>query len=173
MKNITLLALGIFIGAVVIIYIFGIMDGGRMPNNFINPPIAGNATPFPSSAIPADSPDPTKIVNPTSSVKPSSTPAATKTPSLSVTSTPTPTPTNSAPALTRAEVARHTSRNDCYLIINNKVYNVSSYIDSHPGGAQRILDYCGNEATGIFASIHSNYAWDLLGNYFIGNLAGG
>jgi cytochrome b involved in lipid metabolism len=70
---------------------------------------------------------------------------------------------------TVSEVAKHSTKNDCYLIINKKVYNVSSFIDSHPGGAQRIISNCGTEVTGIFAAIHSNFAWDLLVKYYIGD----
>ena len=77
---------------------------------------------------------------------------------------------NNATALTRAVVARHATANDCYLIINNKVYNVTSYIGQHPGGVRNITSYCGQEATGIFAAIHSNFAWDLLSQYYIGML---
>jgi len=72
-----------------------------------------------------------------------------------------------------AEVAKHSAPNDCYLIINNNVYDVSFYVDSHPGGANIITSRCGMEVTGIFARIHSNRAWDLLAKYKIGNVDAG
>lgn len=72
--------------------------------------------------------------------------------------------------LTVAEVAKHSKSDDCHLIINNKVYDVSSYINLHPGGAHNISSRCGTEVTGIFAAIHSNFAWDLLKKYYIGDL---
>ncbi len=71
---------------------------------------------------------------------------------------------------TMEEVSKHNSRNDCYLVINNNVYDVSSYIGYHPGGSKTITSHCGKEVTGIFASIHSNRAWDLLKKYKIGVL---
>ncbi len=40
---------------------------------------------------------------------------------------------------TREEVAKHASDNDCWIIINNKVYNVSTWADIHPGGRSIIL----------------------------------
>jgi len=73
-------------------------------------------------------------------------------------------------SFTLAEIAKHGSRNDCYLIINNNVYNVSSYISYHPGGSRTITSRCGKEVTGIFARIHSNRAWDLLKKYKIGTI---
>ena len=72
--------------------------------------------------------------------------------------------------LTTTEVAGHNTDADCYLLIKNKVYDVSTYIGKHPGGKSTITNRCGKEVTGIFASIHSNFAWDLLNDYYIGEL---
>jgi len=72
---------------------------------------------------------------------------------------------------TLADVAMHHTKNDCYLAINNKVYDVSSYISFHPGGSRTIISRCGMEVTGIFASIHSNFAWDLLSKYKVGSIS--
>lgn len=72
--------------------------------------------------------------------------------------------------LTLQDVATHNTRDDCYLVIRNNVYDVSNFIDSHPGGVQRISEQCGKEVSGLFAQIHSNRAWDLLVDYKIGNL---
>ena len=69
------------------------------------------------------------------------------------------------------EVARHNSVQSCYLAINGNVYDVTSYLDYHPAGPGIILENCGKEVTGLFASIHSNRAWDLLARYKIGKLA--
>ena len=50
------------------------------------------------------------------------------------------------------------------------MYDVTQYIDYHTGGSWTIVSRCGSEVTGIFASIHSNRAWDLLKRYKIGTL---
>ncbi len=71
--------------------------------------------------------------------------------------------------LTLSEVAKHNQPNDCYVIVNQKVYDVSTYIAYHPGGTDTITSRCAGEVTGIFASIHSNFAWNLLGKYYIGD----
>lgn len=70
--------------------------------------------------------------------------------------------------LTLDEVATHNAKEDCYLVVDNKVYDVSTYIRKHPGGSRSITSRCGKEVTSVFASIHSNFAWDLLGDYYIG-----
>jgi cytochrome b involved in lipid metabolism len=77
---------------------------------------------------------------------------------------------NSNIKMTKAEISLHNKKNDCYLIIKNKVYDVSKYISNHPGGQGEIISKCGREVTGVFADIHSNFAWDLLNNYQIGQL---
>ncbi|MFH1668034.1 MAG: cytochrome b5-like heme/steroid binding domain-containing protein [Candidatus Komeilibacteria bacterium] len=79
--------------------------------------------------------------------------------------------TDGTPLLNKNEIARHNTTKDCYLMINNNVYDVSLYINMHPGGKKIITTNCGREVTGIFARIHSNRAWDLLKNYKIGQLA--
>ncbi len=96
-------------------------------------------------------------------------------PTVDVTKTPSGTTsvTDSAAPLTLEEVAKHNKQGDCYLVINNKVYDVSTYIGKHPGGSQTIVSRCGEVVTGIFASIHSNFAWDLLNDYYIGLLVSG
>ena len=76
---------------------------------------------------------------------------------------------------TKADVAKHTSRTDGWLIINKKVYNVSSWISKHPGG-DAILAGLGKDATSMFNSKggtgHSAGAHKLLSKYVIGDLAG-
>lgn len=73
------------------------------------------------------------------------------------------------------EISKHNTLKDCWLIINNKVYNVTSYIPSHPGGASAIISYCGKEATAAFdtkggtGNSHSSNAVSLLVNYYIGD----
>lgn len=41
--------------------------------------------------------------------------------------------------LNLTEIAKHNSVNDCWLLINNKVYNVTNYLGQHPGGASTII----------------------------------
>jgi cytochrome b involved in lipid metabolism len=51
-----------------------------------------------------------------------------------------------------------------------KVYDVSKYLDDHPGGAEVLLDVAGQDADEFFEDIgHSNDARDELKKYHIGN----
>jgi cytochrome b involved in lipid metabolism len=77
--------------------------------------------------------------------------------------------------LTSAEVAKHNTTGDCWMIISNKVYNVTSAMNSHPGGVTTILNYCGQDGTQGFATKdigrnHSGTAYSLLANYYLGDL---
>mmetsp|Transcript_23036 Transcript_23036/g.37933 ORF Transcript_23036/g.37933 Transcript_23036/m.37933 type:complete len:139 (+) Transcript_23036:59-475(+) len=78
---------------------------------------------------------------------------------------------------TEAEVAEHNKVDDCWLIIGNentggpKVYDVTTYLDDHPGGAEVMLDVAGKDADEFFEDIgHSNDARDELKKHLIGVL---
>ncbi len=70
-----------------------------------------------------------------------------------------------------SEVAQHNNQNDCWMAIGGKVYDITSFIGSHPGGERAILSGCGKDATNAFDSRHSQAAFDLLPQFFIGNLS--
>ena len=45
---------------------------------------------------------------------------------------------------------RHSTRDDCWCAIHGKVYNVTSFLDDHPGGANIMVKYAGKDATQAF-----------------------
>jgi L-lactate dehydrogenase (cytochrome) len=52
------------------------------------------------------------------------------------------------------EVAKHNSRESCWVIIKGKVYDVTDFLDEHPGGASIILQYGGKDATEEYDPVH-------------------
>jgi uncharacterized protein YjdB len=76
------------------------------------------------------------------------------------------------PNYTLADVAKHNSSTDCWIILNKtEVYNVTSYLSMHPAGAGPITPYCGADATTAFNNVgHSSHAVSLEATYLIGNL---
>jgi cytochrome b involved in lipid metabolism len=80
-----------------------------------------------------------------------------------------PTTTNASYTLT--DISAHASASDCWMAIDGNVYNVSSYVNQHPGG-QQIVDGCGKDASGLFASIrkHQREATAMLPEFQIGTL---
>jgi len=76
-----------------------------------------------------------------------------------------------ASSITVADVAAHGAASDCWVIFENKVYDVTSYLSSHPGGAGTIMPYCGDDLTASFmAQGHSQYARTLFVDYYVGDL---
>lgn len=55
---------------------------------------------------------------------------------------------------TVAEVALNNTRSSCWTIISGSVYNITSYIASHPGGVAAISQLCGKDGTLIFSRQH-------------------
>ncbi|KAI1791208.1 glyoxylate dehydrogenase [Ganoderma leucocontextum] len=56
--------------------------------------------------------------------------------------------------LTGPEVAEHASRDNCWIIVHGKVYDVTDFLDEHPGGSKIILKYAGKDATEAYEPIH-------------------
>ena len=48
---------------------------------------------------------------------------------------------------TREEVSLHKKSDDCWIIIHGEVYNVTPWLNRHPGGAKVLLHYAGEDAT--------------------------
>ncbi len=66
---------------------------------------------------------------------------------------------------TREEIEKHDNENDCWLVIDGKVYDATSVLDWHPGGKAAVLGHAGKvhqETSNEFASIHDGYAYQKL-----------
>lgn len=78
--------------------------------------------------------------------------------------------------LTVEEVSRHSNASDCWVIINNEVYDVTEAIAGHTGGSEAISAACGTEATEVFNTKgdknkpHSMSAKEIMENYLLGGL---
>lgn len=54
--------------------------------------------------------------------------------------------------ISKETVAKHNTKDDCWVIIDNNIYNVTSYIRTHKGGPDKIISVCGQDATTLFTS---------------------
>jgi len=58
--------------------------------------------------------------------------------------------------LTLDEVKKRNSADDCWSIIDGNVYDLTNWVESHPGGNERITAICGKDGTSSFLGKHSN-----------------
>jgi len=76
--------------------------------------------------------------------------------------------------LSLAELQKHNTPSDCWIVIYNKVLKITPYLNLHPGGISTITSFCGADGTKAFDSKgrngHSSYAVNLLERFTIGIL---
>ena len=60
----------------------------------------------------------------------------------------------SGSAWTAEEVAKHNKKDDCWVIIDGKVLDVTGFMPDHPGGEKAIMLYAGRDATEEFNMLH-------------------
>ncbi|EEQ99024.1 conserved hypothetical protein, partial [Perkinsus marinus ATCC 50983] len=53
-----------------------------------------------------------------------------------------------------SEIASHNVESDCWLIIADKIYDVTNFLADHPGGPKAILPHCGKDVTERFDLLH-------------------
>ncbi|MEM0476234.1 MAG: cytochrome b5-like heme/steroid binding domain-containing protein [Candidatus Aenigmatarchaeota archaeon] len=54
------------------------------------------------------------------------------------------------------EISKHNSQENCWTVIRGKVYDLTQWIDKHPGGADKILSICGKDGTQAFVQKHGD-----------------
>ena len=111
---------------------------------------------------------------PAPSQSPSQSPSQPATPSQSATPSKSPaaSQSSSGPAFTLAEVKKNNNAANCWTIVDENVYNLTTWINAHPGGSNAILSLCGVDGTSAFKSQHAGRAMPVgqLESYKIGKL---
>ena len=75
-------------------------------------------------------------------------------------------------SFTISDVAKHATAESCWSIVNNEVYDLTTWISKHPGGSEAILSICGKDASSAFNDQHGGQkrpANELAG-FIIGDL---
>ncbi|KAK3671029.1 fatty acid alpha-hydroxylase [Recurvomyces mirabilis] len=84
-------------------------------------------------------------------------------------------PSRTLPTFPQADVASHNTDKSCYVTIGTKVYDVTDFLDSHPGGSDLILQYGGMDVKEAMedpiSHTHSEAAWDILDDSLVGFMA--
>ncbi|EPS41998.1 hypothetical protein H072_4055 [Dactylellina haptotyla CBS 200.50] len=72
---------------------------------------------------------------------------------------------------TYSQVGEHDTKESLWVVIDEKVYDVSKFVDEHPGGEEVMLDVAGQDGTEAFEDVgHSDEAREILAQYIVGNL---
>jgi hypothetical protein len=98
--------------------------------------------------------------------RPTPTPAAT-------TARPTPTPAATSAGYTMNQIKANNTASSCWSLINGNVYNLTAWINSHPGGSSAIRGLCGVDGTTSFNARHSGQSnpTATLSRYLLGPLS--
>merc|ERR1719401_2792867 len=67
-----------------------------------------------------------------------------------------------AAMLSMEEVAKHNTKEDCWVVLYGKAYDLGKFAKVHPGGAKLIYDAAGKDATLLFDPIHPKDIMDKL-----------
>ncbi|KAG2224332.1 hypothetical protein INT45_012901 [Circinella minor] len=68
------------------------------------------------------------------------------------------------------EVAKHNTKDDLWCIIHGKVYDLTNFVEEHPGGVRVILKQAGKDATSAFEPIHPP---DIINRYLSSDVCKG
>jgi len=52
------------------------------------------------------------------------------------------------------EIAKHNTKEDCWVSVNGMTLDVTHFLENHPGGPKAILLYAGKDATEEFNMLH-------------------
>lgn len=74
-------------------------------------------------------------------------------------------------SVTPAELAKHNTKDNCWMAIHDRVYDVSRYMEYHPGGVEELMRGAGGDATALFNEVHRwvNYS-SMLSRCLVGPL---
>lgn len=84
-------------------------------------------------------------------------------------------PGRTLPTLLEAEVRAKNTAECCYVTIGAKVFDVTSFLDDHPGGGDLILEYGGKDVKEIMedelSHLHTESAYEILDDNLVGFVA--
>lgn len=73
---------------------------------------------------------------------------------------------------TMAEVAKRNTREELWVIVDGRVYDLTKYIDKHPGGILPIQDMAGKDCTDVFANYHAARIYkSMLPAFLVGEVS--
>jgi hypothetical protein len=79
-------------------------------------------------------------------------------------------PVTTESTISLSEVALHATTDDCWSVVNGNVYDLTQWINEHPGGSSPIESMCGVDASTMFNNQHNGQGEPeaALANFQIG-----
>ena len=74
---------------------------------------------------------------------------------------------SSAKSYSLLDVSKHNNQTSCWTIVNGKIYDITSFISSHPAGVGKILKGCGIDATSLYGRVGAHDISKLT-DYIVG-----
>ncbi|XP_045674722.1 cytochrome b5 type B [Phyllostomus hastatus] len=69
------------------------------------------------------------------------------------------------------EVAQRNTSKETWLVIHGRVYDITRFLNEHPGGEEVLLEQAGADASESFEDVgHSSDAREMLKQYYIGDV---
>lgn len=72
---------------------------------------------------------------------------------------------------TLADVAKHNSKGDVWIVVKGKVYDVTPYVEEHPGGLAILRNAGGDATDGFHGPQHPPRVFDIIDDFLIGTIA--
>jgi 4-hydroxysphinganine ceramide fatty acyl 2-hydroxylase len=84
-------------------------------------------------------------------------------------------PSRTLPTFLQSELAAHNTAKSCYVTLGTQVFDITDFLESHPGGGDLILEYGGKDVTDILkdevSHTHSDAAYEILEESLVGFVA--
>ncbi|KAK9852287.1 hypothetical protein MYU51_008723 [Penicillium brevicompactum] len=75
------------------------------------------------------------------------------------------------PEYTLKDVAAHNTKGDTWMVIHGQVFDLTEYLQDHPGGADILVDVAGTDATTDYEDVgHSEDAREIMQPFLVGTL---
>ena len=144
----------------------------KTPTPSATPTSSPSSSPSTSSST-SPSVTPTASPTPSTSASPTQSPTPTPTPTPTLTPTPTPTPSPTKVVYTMDKVKLNNTDRSCWSVVDGNVYDLTRWINSHPGGAGAIRSMCGVDGTRAFLNQHEGRREPIqrLSMYLLGPLS--
>lgn len=74
---------------------------------------------------------------------------------------------------TLEDVCNHRNANSCWIVRNELIYDITNFLNDHPGGDDIILEWAGKDIGDVMSNgehQHSDAAFEMMSEYLVGRI---